>query len=215
MTLNIFDQYGRVIPDVLVTEADEIEKLSDADRQKLISCVKAAMANQAGADRILAARQDIRAKESVYADALEADTKANPPITAHQALKAAIDANADRAVAQPKVNKKTRAALDAAELALAEARIELQHAVTAGPPLEKGFGAACDEWRKCLSTPSDMEVRREYIASSNAARIKAKEETGSAETVKIVPANQWPLQTAMQARGRQENRHQQLPTRRV
>jgi hypothetical protein len=211
--INCFDQRGHFILDTLVTQEAEIRLLSDDHRQRLVTLAKAAMADKAGQERIRAARIAVHEKEVAHANALEADQKSNPPITAHQAQRAAIDANAGRPVAQPKVNKKTRAALEAADVALADAHIEMQHAQTAARDAERAYGAACDQWRRCCHTPSDEEVRRQYIASGNAARIALKAETGSADKVEPVPAGQWALQKAMKARGRQENRFQSAPTK--
>jgi hypothetical protein len=221
MTLNIFDAYGSVRPNVLETESDAVEALSDDHRQKLITCIKSVMTRDAGQDRILAARKDVREKEAIYnqavmafdqtspSDNLQAEAKRSPK---HAYNKDAMRAAAHKAVIaaqQPdyvavKAAKpsKLKAAMDAANVALIDARAELSRASGELRTLERNAGEAIDAWRKCLTTPSAEQVAREYIAAGDAERVRRVAAGFSAEPKVAVSPNVSELDKVLGARGK-------------
>jgi hypothetical protein len=201
LSFSIFDAYGHVRP---MTEADApaIAALSEEENGKFFAVIEACQARDDGQERVRVARADVRAKEAVVTAAHDAEVKANPSATHKQALEAAVAAQAGRKPEVVRVNKKTRNALAEANLALAEARIELQHATTEGRALEIKSGFCIDAWRRCLTTPSDAEVRQAYVKADTDARMK-RVQAGLPADVPPPVTNQSPLEMAMAARGKQ------------
>jgi hypothetical protein len=199
-TLNIFDAYGKLRSD-LDQEATAIEALPDDVREALFECIAAVKARDACEVRVYEAQHSVRNLEMVFRDALEADQglvaddlagtgykagrKANS-VTHQSALAAVIAANAGRKIAPPKMDKKERAAHDAAEAALAivrtardeaetalaEARIVLQKATPELRDLDRVAGEKINAWRLCQTTPSAEEVTRQYLQRSQDERAR-------------------------------------------
>lgn len=67
---------------------------------------------------------------------------------------------------------KTKAAMQTANEALASARAELLHAGADQKKLEAAYGEAVNAWRKCLTTPTTIEVQREYMKRSQEERAR-------------------------------------------
>src|SRR5260221_619880 len=126
--LNIYDSIGRVDPAAI--DPAEVEKLPEPQRAALFECIKASRAAEDGEDRLGAARKLVVQTMRDYDVALAADQEANPPIDHITALRDVIAANNPNAPKRPqrKIDKETRAALDMAVTALAEARAELANA---------------------------------------------------------------------------------------
>jgi hypothetical protein len=204
--LNIFDAYSRIRD--LSSDADvaAIEALPDDHRTKLFECIAAVKASEAGSDRVYAVRADVRTKEAAYNVVLEAEQKANPPSTHKSALAAVIAANAGAKPEPVKVNKKTRAALAEADMALAEARSELTRATGELRTLESKAGEAINAWRKCLTTPSADEVTREFLAASQAERARRVAAGLPPQPTAPVPVHQWEIERVFAARGKVQNR---------
>jgi hypothetical protein len=204
--LNIFDAYSRIRD--LSSDADvaAIEALPDDHRTKLFECIAAVKASEAGSDRAAAALAAVRTKGEVYNACLESEQKSNPPSTHKSALAAVIAANAGLKPEPVKVNKKTKAALAEADMALAEARSELTRATGELRTLEAKAGEAINAWRKCLTTPTDEEVRREYVNASSAQRARRVAAGLPADAQKEIPTHRWEIERVFAARGKVQNR---------
>jgi hypothetical protein len=208
MSLNLFNQYGAIRGDLLTDEATvaAIEALPDETRKILFDTISAVTANVAAEERIHVARAEVRKKEAIYNDAVALDYKSNPPANHASALRAVIDSNAGRKPERVKINKKTRDALAEADLALAEARAELNRATHALRPLQIAAGRAINAWRDCLTTPSADAVTRAYIKAGDDERARRVAEGLPAVPPKIVPPHQSEIDRVMSARGKTPNR---------
>jgi hypothetical protein len=205
--ISIFDGYGRIRDLSGTADVAVIETLPDDVRDKMFACIAAVKASEAGEARVVAARVAVREKEVVHSAALEAEHKANPAQTHKESLAAVSAAQRPDYKPEPvKINKKTRAALAQADMALAEARSELTRATTEHRVLVATAGEKLNAWRLCLTTPSDFEVRRQYVERSTQDRAARVAAGLSAEPPKIQPAHQSELDKQFAARGKVQNR---------
>jgi hypothetical protein len=116
-------------------------------------------------------------------------------------------ARARALLANTQLPEQTRAAMDAANVSLAEARSELTRATTDQRALEATAGKAINAWRLCGTTPSRDENIRNYVNASTDERARRVAAGLSAETPKIQPhASQSELDKVFAARGKVQNR---------
>jgi hypothetical protein len=96
---------------------------------------------------------------------------------------------------------KTKAAMDAANVALTDVRAELLHATAELRTLERKAGLAIDAWRLCQTTPTAEQVQRQYMARSLEERARRVAAGLSAEPVRVV-SNVSELDRVLGARGK-------------
>jgi hypothetical protein len=199
--LCIFDQYGKIRSD-LASEEETIASLADDVRGKLFACVSAVNAKTDVEDRVITARTDVRLKDVAYNDAVAKDNKANPPATFKSELERTIAANAGRAPEPVKINKKSKAHLATTNQELADARSELSRATAELRVLEAKAAEATIAWMGCLTTPSDQEIRRQYINAAADERLRRVKAGLPAEIPRPVPEHEWPIEKVFAARGK-------------
>jgi hypothetical protein len=218
-TLCIFDAYGKIRSD-LDTEQATIEALPDDQRETLFVCISTVTARGDCENRVIAARADVRKKEVIYneavmafdqtapSDNMHAEAKRNPKHAYEKDAQRIANIRAVSAAQQPGyfspkiVKNKLKSAMDAANVALTDARAELTRATGELKVLEARCGEAINRWRMVQSTPSAEEVTRAYIASGQAERMRRVANGESAEPVKAASPNISELDKVLGARGK-------------
>jgi hypothetical protein len=111
-------------------------------------------------------------------------------------------ARARKALAVSQLPAKTKAAMQAADEALASARAELLHAGADQKKLEAAYGASVNIWRGCLTTPTAEQVQREYMKCSQEERAR---QVAAGE---VVVAEKSELDKILGARGKTKTNRQ-------
>jgi hypothetical protein len=206
----IFDGY--TIRD-LSSPADvsAIEALSDDHRAKLFECIAACRARDAGSDRVVAARADVRIKEAAHNDAVDAhsgllqsrDSVTGVPDYSPRAganlnpvLKNAEHVAALRAVAAAQrpgyvpakpVKNKLKTAMDKAAAELADARAELYRATSEARTLETKAGDAINAYRQTLPVFTRDDLMKQHVAAGQAERMARVMRGEHPDAPKVVP----------------------------
>jgi hypothetical protein len=160
---NSFAEGGRTPKQVRAKDAQRI-----ANIKAVAAAQKPGYKSHDVASEIEALAKNVAKLEAAHAK-LSADKTPNPEAIA-KAANALKRARASLEAAQLPI--RIKADMDAAGLALTDARAELLSITAEFRTLETKAGLAIDAWRLCQTTPSVEQVQRQYMAASQAERAR-------------------------------------------
>ena len=186
--LNVFNAYGKPDRDILAREEATIDKLPDHIRATLFHMVKAVDDRDDCQTRKDDAVKAVRVAEHTYNNAVMAFDQTGvadghlaeglrTPKQRHAQGELLARARRDAAAAQkpgykskkPKINS-LKTAVDEANAVLVGARAALLNETAELHKREVAAGEWINKWRQYLTAPSADDVRRQYVAASQAER---------------------------------------------